>query len=475
MHCIRYKHGSRMADDINYKCYTCNIDSICENCVEKCHSCHDVTLNSNRYFFCECYDKNKQICDCYPDQYGEHFISLIKSDSDENSIINTLHRGLSIDHNLIYYHNMSNETPLSAAEKYDKQIIVQFLIDNGASKSFSNKRTDSSRSSSNNIKMSCNEMINSSYKSLQLNEYPRKSSNKSSSDDRNSFSKENRLVSKENRLVMLDKNERSTVIRPHKETFISNDVYLKNVDCNFDIILGKGGMGTVYKGMCYGTPVAIKEIDGDKNDIIREVNLQRKINHSNVLPVMGVYENRRKIFVVTELCQPLKGKISKNNIVNYALQIAKGMAFIHGKGIIHCDLKPQNIMLQNDVIKIIDFGISKSLSKTITNNCLGYTLLYTSPEILAGKPFSYSSDVYSYGITLIELSTGIEPYKEYDNSINVVRPDLRSDKLKEKIINGLRPSYDKNHILADLIHLCINLSSNKRPSFEEIIHILSEY
>ncbi len=195
--------------------------------------------------------------------------------------------------------------------------------------------------------------------------------------------------------------------------------------------LGKGGMGTVYKALDTEIEerVAVKllkpEIAADENMIRRfrdELKLARKITHKNVCRMYDINEHENIKYITMEYVpgEDLKssirrmGPLTAGKAVFIAKQMCKGLKEAHELGVVHRDLKPQNIMIDKDGnARIMDFGIARSLKTkgiTETGMMIG-TPHYISPEQVTGKDLDQRSDIYSLGIIIFEMVTGRVPFE----------------------------------------------------------------
>ncbi len=202
--------------------------------------------------------------------------------------------------------------------------------------------------------------------------------------------------------------------------------------------LGRGGMGRVYKALDTEIEerVAVKllkpEIASDEKIIKRfknELKFARKITHKNVCRMhdLNEYENTKYITMEYVPGEDLKssirrmGPLTVGKAVFIAKQICKGLKEAHKLGVVHRDLKPQNIMIDRDGnARIMDFGIARSLKTqgiTETGIMIG-TPHYISPEQVTGKDIDQRSDIYSLGIILFEMVTGKVPF-EGETPINI--------------------------------------------------------
>ncbi|MEP6963646.1 MAG: serine/threonine-protein kinase, partial [Acidobacteriota bacterium] len=178
--------------------------------------------------------------------------------------------------------------------------------------------------------------------------------------------------------------------------------------------VGQGGMGQVFSAIDtrLGRKVAIKVSSEHFSDRFgREAKAIASLNHPHICTLYDVGPN----YLVMELVQGetlaaclKRGKLSIQQTLEYAEQIAGALAAAHAKGIVHRDLKPGNIMKSESGIKVLDFGLAKTLDDetlTAANAVLG-TPAYMAPEQREGKPADARSDIYAFGCVLYEMSTG---------------------------------------------------------------------
>lgn len=195
-------------------------------------------------------------------------------------------------------------------------------------------------------------------------------------------------------------------------------------------VLGQGGMGYVYKAkdLRLQRDVALKVLDttSDKEAIERfylEARAMKELDHQNIVHVFDFGEHKKQLFIAmtfvegTSLAEVLrnKSKLDFGAIELLAKQTARGLLFAHSKGIVHRDVKPSNIMLTHDNrVYLMDFGISyiQELEKerlTMTGMAMG-TPEYMSPEQCHGDEVTLSSDIYSLGVILYEMTCGRLPF-----------------------------------------------------------------
>ena len=230
--------------------------------------------------------------------------------------------------------------------------------------------------------------------------------------------------------------------------------------------LGEGGMANVYLAhdVILDRNVAVKVLRGDlANDekfvrrFQREALSASSLSHPNIVEMYDVGEDDGQYYIVMEyvdgktLKQILKqrGKLSITEVVDIMLQLTDGMAHAHDAYIIHRDIKPQNIMiLSNGLIKITDFGVATAMNSTQltqTNSVMG-TVHYLPPEQAQGKGSTIRSDIYSMGIMMYELLTGLVPYKG-ENAVEIALKHLKEPLPSVRKINSNIPQSIENVII----------------------------
>ena len=251
--------------------------------------------------------------------------------------------------------------------------------------------------------------------------------------------------------------------------------------------LGEGGMANVYLAHdnILDRDVAVKVLRGDlANDekfvrrFQREALSASSLSHPNIVEMYDVGEDDGQYYIVMEyvdgktLKQVLKqrGHLSVTEVVDIMLQVTDGMAHAHDAYIIHRDIKPQNIMiLSNGMIKITDFGVATALNSTQltqTNSVMG-TVHYLPPEQANGKGSTIKSDIYSMGIMMYELLTGLVPYKG-DNAVEIALKHLKEPLPSAKKLNPSIPQSLENVIIKATAKNPKNRYTDARSMHEDI-------
>jgi serine/threonine-protein kinase len=197
--------------------------------------------------------------------------------------------------------------------------------------------------------------------------------------------------------------------------------------------LGQGGMGSVYiaRDERLGRRVAIKVVgaamasaEGRKR-LIREARLMAAVDHPGIVPIYELGERDDEVYIVMELVRGRSlagllgelGAAPSEAVAAVGIGIAAAAAAAHETGILHRDIKPMNVMLRKDgVVKVLDFGIAKladaeQMTALTRPGAVAGTPTYLAPELLNGAAATAASDIWSLGVTLAELGTGVLPFK----------------------------------------------------------------
>ena len=238
------------------------------------------------------------------------------------------------------------------------------------------------------------------------------------------------------------------------------DQYIgKMLDDRYEILelIGSGGMANVYKARCHrlNRLVAIKIL---KSDLADNADFRRRfhdesqavaqLSHANIVSVYDVSTNPDREYIVMELIDGItlkqymerRGRMDWGESLHFITQIMRGLSHAHSRGIIHRDIKPQNIMVLRDgSVKVADFGIAclANQGQTLTQEALG-SVHYISPEQARGDRIDARSDIYSAGVVLYEMLTGRLPF-EGDSAVSVAIQHLSSVPLAPRDIDPSIP------------------------------------
>lgn len=284
---------------------------------------------------------------------------------------------------------------------------------------------------------------------------------------------------------------------------------LKKATTNFKAELGRGGSGAVYKGVLADERVvAVKKLgdifQGDE-EFLAELSTIGKINHMNLVRLWGFCSEGKHRLLVYEYIEnlSLNTHLFTTNFLGWkerfkvALGTAKGLAYLHHEcleWVIHCDVKPENILLDSEFDpKIADFGLAKLSQRGVPNSEFSRirgTKGYMAPEWALNLPITAKVDVYSYGVVILEIVKGIrlsnwvfgdneEPEVELTRFVRIVKRKILSGEeswLEETVDPRLQGQFNKQQA-ATLIELglsCVEEDRNKRPTMDSVVQTLLE-
>ena len=196
-------------------------------------------------------------------------------------------------------------------------------------------------------------------------------------------------------------------------------------------LLGAGGMALVYRGYDpeLARPVAVKlladNLAGEpsfRQRFLREAQAAARLSHPNIVQIYDVGELDGRPYFVMEyvegqtVAQHLhgRGRLPAAEVLTIALGVSSGLEHAHQAGVVHRDIKPQNLLLPaGGGVKIADFGIARTLDGTAITEIgtlLG-TAAYAAPEQVAGLPVTEAADIYALGVVIFELASGTSPFR----------------------------------------------------------------
>nr|WIL59845.1 nodulation protein [Melilotus officinalis] len=270
-------------------------------------------------------------------------------------------------------------------------------------------------------------------------------------------------------------------------------------------VLARGTFGTVHRGVYDNQDVAVKmldwgeegyrteaEIAGLRSAFTQEVVVWHKLNHPNVTKFIGATMGSSELHIQTDsglISMPsntccvvveylpggaLKSFLIKNRrrklafkvVIQLALDIARGMNYLHSQKIVHRDVKTENMLLDKSrTVKIADFGVAR-IEASNPNDMTGETgtLGYMAPEVLNGNPYNRKCDVYSFGICLWEIYCCDMPY-----------PDLSFSEITSAVVRqNVRPEIPRccPSSVANVMKKCWDANPDKRPEMDEVVAML---
>ena len=251
----------------------------------------------------------------------------------------------------------------------------------------------------------------------------------------------------------------------------------RQIKDEYEIIgeIGSGGMATVYKAVqkSLDRPVAIKELKKAytaDSQLVRRFERESKVaaslQHENIVHIYD-YWKKPYYSIVMEYVDGVNladviektGPLPVDVGTMIALQVCEGLDYAHMRGLIHRDIKPSNIMIKrNGEVKLMDFGIAQSRnleSLTLPGTLIG-TPAYMSPEQILGQQLDVRSDIFSFGIVLYEMFTGVKPFRDDDSR------SVTAKILKEKFLSPRRVNSEIPWGLQWLIKKCLRKKPKRR-------------
>ncbi|KAK7310827.1 hypothetical protein RJT34_08580 [Clitoria ternatea] len=288
---------------------------------------------------------------------------------------------------------------------------------------------------------------------------------------------------------------------------------LKTATKGFKEKIGRGAGGVVYKGTLTDERVAaikrLNEANQGEADFLAEISTIGMLNHMNLIDMWGYCVEGKHRLLVYEYME--NGSLANNLVANnrldwnkrfnVALGTAKGLAYLHEEcleWILHCDVKPQNILLDSDFSpKVADFGLSKLLNRDEERGSSGFSRIrgtrgYMAPEWVYNFRITSKVDVYSYGVVVLEMVSGRSPMEiqSLENSSGIEQRRLVTwitDKIKsapssgfwiEEIVdNNLEGRYDVSQVevLVKVALQCVQDDMNQRPSMSHVVEMLQSH
>lgn len=229
-------------------------------------------------------------------------------------------------------------------------------------------------------------------------------------------------------------------------------------------LIGSGGMALVYRAHCnvldrYVAIKILKEEFAQDEDFRKrfynEAHAVAKLSHNNIVSVFDVARTEEGVeYIVMELCEGVslkeymtkKGRLSWQETLFFAQQVAKALDHAHSRGIIHQDIKPHNVMLLRDgTAKVMDFGIARFANNQetrVVQEAIG-SVHYISPEQAKGGTVDFRTDIYSLGIVMYEMLTGSQPFQGETPVAVVMQHMMVTPPRPSEIVPGIPPAMDE--------------------------------
>jgi hypothetical protein len=266
---------------------------------------------------------------------------------------------------------------------------------------------------------------------------------------------------------------------------------LKMADIALGDVIGRGSMGTVYRGMvrATGTLIAVKMIDNTTDNesashtMDNEMSILMSLDHPRILKYLGHekicqhdrLEGQNKLAI---FCEYLPGgsiaslvrqfgALEESVLVMYTRQIVEGLAYLHDNRITHRDMKGDNIILDAyGCCKLADFGSSKRLAPQVGSTVLMSTLKgsvpWMAPEVIKGNGYTIRADIWALGCVVVEMATGKQPWGRFDNIMQAMYRIVMCGEVlnvPEKLSNECQ----------DFIALCTSREPTARPTAAELL------
>ncbi|KAI9279285.1 kinase-like domain-containing protein [Sporodiniella umbellata] len=248
--------------------------------------------------------------------------------------------------------------------------------------------------------------------------------------------------------------------------------------------IGYGSSATVYSAIYkpHHKKVAIKVINLDRfernqiDELRRETTLMALSKHSNILQVYGSFVHGSKLYIVTPYMSvgscldiiktTFPDGLDEASIATILKQVLEGLAYLHKNGHIHRDVKAGNLLMDQDgTVRLADFGVSSSLMETGVRRTFVGTPCWMAPEVMEQEEYDYKADIWSFGITAIELATGRAPFAKLP-PLKVLMLTLSREPptlCRESSVNKYSKSFK------EMIDMCMNKTPSKRLSSEKLL------
>ncbi|KAJ3144797.1 hypothetical protein HDU89_007761 [Geranomyces variabilis] len=280
---------------------------------------------------------------------------------------------------------------------------------------------------------------------------------------------------------------------PHNQQNMPEPVQQDPLSMNVDDYqigepIGYGSSAIVYIALYKPTniKVAIKMIDLDMfernqiDELRREIQIMSLSKHPNLLPVYGSFVNGSKLLIVTPFLSSgscldimktaFQDGMDEVSIATILRQALEGLAYLHKNGLIHRDVKAGNLLIHEDgLVQLADFGVSSSLMDTGERRGLRKTFVGTpcwmAPEVMEQSGYDYKADIWSFGITALELATGHAPFAKYP-PLKVLMMTLQSD---PPTLDRDATKHKYSKLFKEMIDMCLVKDPARRPNAEKLL------
>ncbi|KAI4298469.1 hypothetical protein L6164_032023 [Bauhinia variegata] len=276
---------------------------------------------------------------------------------------------------------------------------------------------------------------------------------------------------------------------------------IKRATENFSTIIGQGGFGTVYKAhFGDGLMAAVKRMnkvsEQGEEEFCREIELLARLHHRHLVSLKGfcikkherilMYEYMDNGSLKDHLHSPGKTPLSWRTRIQIAIDVANALEYLHfycDPPLCHRDIKSSNILLdENFVAKVADFGLALastngSICFEPANTDIRGTPGYMDPEYVVTQELAEKSDIYSFGVVLLEIVTGRRAIQDDRNLVEWAQPYMKSDtRLMELVDPNVRESFDLDQLqtVVSIVGWCTQREGRERPSIKQVLRLLYE-
>lgn len=268
---------------------------------------------------------------------------------------------------------------------------------------------------------------------------------------------------------------------------------------DFSTIIGRGGFGSVYKGRFQdGFVAAVKQMDGvygqGKNEFLKEMEILGRLHHRHLVTLKGFCSKRYERFLVYEYMEngslkehlhgPTKTSLNWTTRIQIAADIAAALEYLHfycDPRLCHGDIKSSNILLdENFVSKLADFGLARALpsdgnNSQHTNSDIRGTPGYMDPEYIITQQLTVKSDIYSYGVLLLELISGRKAIYENTNLVEWAQKYILEESDCAKMVDPILAGtyhFEELKCVINIARMCTQREGAARPSIRKVLHLL---